>query len=204
MRRALILALAGAALSLLPSSAAADSFTPVTVSYAFSWEVTPHPALHIAVSVAADPGVLDPRTGPLRARVKLTPSECGGDFDHTSGTVLLDRVLRPQPDPGEAFQGQATGSARSLRPGRYTVCVYIQDDFKQFATDTSQQVSLTRACVTAFDRWARDDRLLTRALAALHRARGSAARRRLGRLVAQRRSQSRTLLRRALTTCAST
>ncbi len=153
MKRAAAL-LAVAALVAGPSAVSADTFTPVRMQVTFAPVARLHKPLKVTVKVSADPGVLDVRQGPLRARVKLTRGECGGTFDYTSGTTLLDRRLSPQPATGLAYQGSATGSGRPAAYGVQTLCVYLEDDFQQFATDTTDyQVNVSKSCTQAAARY---------------------------------------------------
>ncbi len=129
---------AAAALA-LPAAVAADSFNPVRLTISVPGHAHLHRPLKVRVRLNADAGVLDSRTGPLYARVRLTRGECGSEFESTRGVVLLNRPLKPQPDPGEAYQGAVTGSGRTARRGVQNVCVFIEDkgDNRVFASDTT-------------------------------------------------------------------
>jgi len=189
------------ALVAVPAAGRADSFTPIRMQVSIAPVARLHSPLRVTVKVDADAGVLDPRSGPLRARVNLADGECGGDFNHTHGVVLLDQDLRPQPDPGEAFQGGAGGSGRPALYGVHPVCVYLQDDFEQFATDTSLQVNVSRPCTLSAARYDGDARALRRARAALRRARSAPARARLARIITRARATALAQQRRGRAAC---
>jgi hypothetical protein len=143
-------ALAVALLVAAPAAVSADSFTPIRMTVTIASVARLHQPLKVKVSVSADPGVLDVRDGPVAARVKLTSSECGGVFKYTTGTTLLNKALSPQPSTGQAFQGSATGSGRPTSYGEQTVCVYLEDDYQQFETDTTDyQVNVSKPCTRA-------------------------------------------------------
>jgi hypothetical protein len=171
---------------LVSGSAGADSFTPITLQVSSSAIGRLHGPLPVTVAVTADQGVLD-TLAPVRARVKLA-TECGGDFTSTVGTVLLDRRLTPQPDPAEAYHGQARGSGRPAAYGAQSVCVYIEEegDYRQYASDTAGQLNVTQGCTSAAGRYDTAAAALARARSALRHARGSAIRKRLKKLVAKR------------------
>jgi hypothetical protein len=145
---------AALAVFLAAATSLADSFTPVRLTITVAGVARLHKPLAISVHVSADPGVLDTRTGPLRAQVKLA-SECGGTFQYTSGPVLLDTRLSPQPATGQAYAGSAQGSGRPATYGTQTVCVWINDegDSRTFASDQSVQVDVSPACTRAAARY---------------------------------------------------
>ena len=97
----------------------------------------------ITITVAADPGALDPRAGPVRLQAKLARGECGGSFAFTSGTTVIDAALDPQPVAGAAYNASATGTP-GAGPGTFTVCAFLDDDERQFTTDTD--MAGTGAC----------------------------------------------------------
>jgi hypothetical protein len=166
------LALGAVVAAALPAaSAGADSFEPIVLRVSVAPVARLHKPLRIAVSVSADPGVLDVATAALRVRVKLAP-ECGGVFDGTPGPVLLDKRLNPQPRTGHAYI--ATASSSRGRPDAYgtrTVCVFLEEegDNRQFATDTGTQVDVSRTCTAAASAY---DRARKRYLRARRRHRG--------------------------------
>jgi hypothetical protein len=170
-------ALVAAPAALLGAAASvdADSFQPVTLSVQVGSVARLGIPLRVSVRVTADAGALDDRSGPIRARVKLAPGECGGYFESTTGRVLLDRALTPQPAIGEPYSGTATGTGRPVAYGLHTVCVYVTDDQRQFATDTTDyQVDVSRRCTRAAATYDRARRAHNRAAAAdRRRARGA-------------------------------
>lgn len=154
------------------SSAGADSITPVALTIRIAAVARLHQPLSVTVGVSADPSVLDTRTAPLRIRVKLA-GECGGEFPDTSGTTLLDQQLSPQPAAGQPYAASATGSGKPSAYGVQTVCVYLEEegDNRQFATDTSEQVVVSKPCTTSAARYDRVVRMLARARRRLRRDR---------------------------------
>ena len=191
-----------AALASMPAATSADSFTPIRMHVTIAPVARLHKPLAVTVSVSADQGVLNNRSGPVRARVKLTKTECGGAFDHTVGTVLLDRPLSPQPDPSEPYRGSATGSGKPGIYGAQTVCVFIEDDYQQFASDTTDyQVDVSKPCTVAAARYDSAAQALKRARAQFRNARGAAARARLNRLIARRRATASANKRKARSAC---
>lgn len=157
--------LAAAVLALCGTSfAAADDITPIRLGVTIAPVARLHQPLKVRVAVSADPSVLDLRTAPLRIRVVLA-SECGGEFAGTTGVVLLDKRLNPQPSYGRAYSAVATGSGKPKAYGRKTVCVYLEEegDDRQFATDTSHQVDVSKACTAAAARFDRARRAVMRA-----------------------------------------
>jgi hypothetical protein len=150
-RRALALTAVAAA---LPLSAGANSFTPVRLHITVAPVARLHKPLAVRVHVAADPGVLDTRSGPLRVRVKLA-SECGGTYRHTHGDVLLDKRLKPQPTTGRAYSATATGAGRPSRYGRMVVCTWLEEEGDQrvFASSQSVHVDVSKACTRAAARY---------------------------------------------------
>jgi hypothetical protein len=181
--------LSACGLAAVAPAASGDSLTPVRLQVSIAPVARLDRPLALTVAVSADPGVLDVRTAPLRMRVKLA-SECGGEFTHTPGTVLLDRELDPQPATGHAYQASAGGSGTPSAYGVQTVCVFLEEegDNRQFASDTRMQVDVSHQCTAAADRLDRARTALAHAQAALRRARGSATRARRRRLVARQRA----------------
>jgi hypothetical protein len=189
-------------LALTSTPVAADSFTPVTLAITVAPVARLHQPLKITVAVSADAGVLDTRTAPLRIRVKLA-TECGGAYAYTPGTLLLDRVLSPQPATGQPYTAQATGSGRPRSYGVQTVCVFLEEegDDRQFATDTSNQVDVSKPCTVRAGRYDAARRALARARRELRGARTGTTRARLGRLVAKRAATAKAGRRAALKAC---
>jgi hypothetical protein len=144
--------------------AGADSITPVQFTITIAPVARLHRPLSITVGVSADPSVLDTRTAPLRIRVKLA-DECGGEFPDTPGTILLDEQLKPQPAYGVAYSATARGAGRPGSYGVKSVCVYLEEegDNRQFATDTSYQVDVSKPCTVAAAHYDKAVRALERA-----------------------------------------
>jgi hypothetical protein len=143
-------ALAAALAVLVAGIASADSLTPVRLAISAAPVARLRVSLPITVAVSADASVLDDRTAPLRIRVKLA-SECGGTFAGTTGPVLLDRRLAPQPTTGRPFAGGAHGSGKPSAFGVQTVCVWLEEegDSRVFASDQFTQVDVSKACTVA-------------------------------------------------------
>lgn len=194
--------LSAGVLSLPGVRAGADSFTPVTLAVTIAPVARLHQPLKITVAVGADAGVLDVRTAPLRIRVKLA-TECGGEYADTPGTILLDRLLSPQPATGQPYAALATGSGRPAAYGAQTVCVFLEEegDQRQFASDTSTQVNVSKRCTARAAGYDAARRSLARAQRQLRRGHGAAARRRLRRIVATRRASVGTARRAARKAC---
>jgi hypothetical protein len=130
--------------------AAADSFTPVSLAIRVAPVARLHQPLAVTVHVTADPGALDSRTAPLRIRVKLAP-QCAGSFQFTSGVVLLDKRLDPQPTTEQAYSAVAHGSGRPAGYGTETVCAYLEEegDDRMFGNDGTLSTDVSKACTTA-------------------------------------------------------
>lgn len=200
--RAAVLPGAVLVLGAAPEAVSADSLSPVRMQVNVTAVARLDRPLPVTVTVSADPGALDVRSGPLRARVKLAAGECGSGFDQTSGVTLLDGALTPQPDPGEPYQGSASGGGRPAGYGVRTVCVYLQDDYQQFASDTSDlSVKVSQRCTVSADSYDRTAAALAQARRALNRAHGAVARRRVKRMVGQRRIAAAAQESRARTAC---
>ncbi len=166
MRAARTAAAAAALLTLvIPSATAgADSFTPVRLTINVAAIARRHAKLPVTVHVSADPGVLDTRTEPLRIRVKLAP-ECGGTFQYTTGDVLLDKQLSPQPASGRAYSAVARGSGKPSAYGQQAVCAWLDEegDNRTFASDQSLAVNVSPACTSKAARYDRLRKALRRA-----------------------------------------
>ncbi len=148
-----------------------------------------HVLLPVTVTVSADPSVLDDATAPLRIRAKLAP-ECGGSFSTTSGEVLLDQRLSPQPTTGHAYRATAHGAGTPTAYGQQTVCAYLEEegDNRMFANDTANPpvVTVSPVCSQRAARYDAARIALANAERRLRHARSRAARARARRLVAQR------------------
>jgi hypothetical protein len=147
LRTAALLAIAGA----IPAAvASADSFTPVGLDVGVAAVARLHQPLAVTVHVTADAGMLDSRTAPLRIQVKLA-HECGGNFQYTSGVVLLDKQLNPQPTTGHAYSALAHGSGRPAGYGAKMVCTYLEEegDDRVFANDEMISTDVSKACTSA-------------------------------------------------------
>jgi hypothetical protein len=157
---ALGLVLAG----LMPASlAGADSFTPVRLGITVTPKARRHAQLPITIQVSADAGALDPATAPLRIQVKLA-SECGGTYQYTPGTALLDARLSPQPTKSQPYSATAKGSGKPAAFGAQTVCVFLNEegDARTFASDQSTVVNVSRPCTIKATRYDRARRSLRR------------------------------------------
>jgi len=143
-RLALLGALLVGALPLAAAIARADSFNPITLRVRVRSHARAHKPLKIRVAVQADPGVLDARSGPIRVRVKLASSLCGADFASTVGRVILDKRLKPQPKVGKAYAAHVKGKARPRLTGTHPLCIFLTDDYKQFASDTTDYTVTVR------------------------------------------------------------
>jgi hypothetical protein len=151
LRTAATLAIAGG----IPAGvAAADSFTPVRLDIGVAPVARLHQPLAVTVRVSADAGMLDDHSGPLRIEVKLA-RECGGDFEYTTGVVLLDKRLSPQPATGHAYSVLVRGSGRPSAYGTQMVCTYLEEegDNRMFANDESGTTNVSKACTTAAARY---------------------------------------------------
>jgi hypothetical protein len=178
-------ALAGAP-AMPPPPAAADSLTPITVSLTSTPVARLHAKYKVKAAIAADPGVLDVAEQPVRIGVKLA-TECGGDYEHTTGPAVLNQHLKPQPSVGRAYEGTLTGWGRPTAYGTETLCMFIEDRIgRVYASDQSDQVDISKPCTTAASHYDKADRSLRRAQHQLRRARSESARRRLKRTVARR------------------
>jgi hypothetical protein len=184
-----LLAVFAATLASSASLAAADSFTPVTLGIKVTPVARRQAQLPISVRVSADPGVLDNATTPLRIEVRLA-AECGGSFETTTGTVLLNRALNPQPALGHAYSATISGSGRPTAFGGFTVCAFLEEQgngHRMYANDTSNQVEVSPSCTAAASRFDAARRALGNADRQLRRAgKGSAARERAAKLVKTR------------------
>ena len=134
------------AATVVPTLAAADSFEPVRLAITVAATGHVRSQLPVSVTVSADAGVLDARTAPLRMLVKLAP-ECGGTFQYTTGPVLLDKRLNPQPATGRAYTATVKGAGKPTATGVQTVCVWLAEegDGRVFATDDSLTVDVLKA-----------------------------------------------------------
>jgi hypothetical protein len=183
------LALLTAMLVLPVALAGADSFNPITLTITVTPVARLAKPLHVKVAVTADPSALPSSDeGPYRVEVKLA-SECGGDFQHTPGTTLINKQLEPTPAVDQAYSGGASGSGKPTAYGVQTVCSYIETslDGRVYAHDESVTVNVSQACTKAGWRYDAANRALKRARRRLRRAHSRAAKRRARKLVAKRR-----------------
>jgi hypothetical protein len=186
--RALALAMVAAAALVAPAAQAAGDEAvrlgvdlPDVVASAFPFGVNVH--------VTADPGALDPRIAPLRVRVRAA-AECGGSFDTTSGPVLVDEPLRPDPAMGAAYDGTVAGSALIHTFGDFTACTYLEEqgDNRLFAFEDAASFSVTHPCTTFTRRASVTAKHLKRTRKAMRRAHG-ARRQALARQAARQRAR---------------
>lgn len=165
MRRPL-LALAAAALALVPATAArAANGEPVSMTVSMPAVVASNIGFPVTVTVASDPGALS-ATAPLRVRVKAA-GECGGSFDSTPGAVLLDAPL--------GSSGKVSGRALTHVFGSFTACAFLeqQGDDRLFAFDDSTTFAVTHGCTTFSRRVVVDRRALAKTRKAVKKAHGA-------------------------------
>jgi hypothetical protein len=136
---------------------------PVTMSVDMPNVVAAGIGFPVRVTVTSDPGAL--ASAPMRVRVRAA-SECGGTFDSTPGTVLLDAPLGPS--------GQVAGRASTSSFGSFTACAFLeqQGDNRLFAFDDSTSFAVTHACTTATRRAAATRASLRKVRKALRRSHG--------------------------------
>lgn len=203
-RRAAGLVAVGVGALILTSGppASADSFTPIGLAIGVAPVARLHAPLAITIGVSADPGVLDGSEGPLRVEVRLAP-ECGGTFQTTAGTTLLNHALTPPPQTGKAYASTVSGSGRPSVYGAETVCVYLEDTDigRVYASDESTQVTVSQPCTTAASAYDRARAALARAQRQLRHSTRPAVRRRLKKTVASRKRTLGRDKRRATAAC---
>jgi hypothetical protein len=185
-RRAAVALVAALGVLVLPSSlAAADSFTPITVSLSYAPVARLHAEFRVTARINADSGVLDIASEPVRIGVKLA-GECGGDYEHTPGPAVLNKHLVPQLATGRAYSATISGQGRPTAYGVQTLCMFIEDSVgRVYADDQSAQVDVSGPCTAAGTRYDRDHRSLKRAQRRLRHARSRSGRRRWRRAVAR-------------------
>jgi hypothetical protein len=195
--------LALAATFIVTAAASADSFTPIQMTSHVTPVARAHAPLKMTVVVSADPGVLDIAEGNLQVEVKLTSSECGGDFQTTPGVTLVNAPLHPPPRDGQAYSGSVSGSGRPTAFGTQTLCVFLEDSDvgRVFAHDESGQVDVSRPCTTDAARYDAAGKSLKRAQRQLAHTKGKPRRRRVQRTVSKRRSAANRDRRAARTAC---
>jgi hypothetical protein len=196
------LSTAASLLGVAASAATADSFTPVQLNISVAPMARLHAPLAITVAITADPGVLDGSEGPLRMEVKLAP-ECGGTFQTTAGTTLVNKALTPQPATGRSYAGAVKGAGRPTAYGTQTVCVFLEDTEigRVYANDESTQVTVSQPCTTTAATYDRARAALARAQRQLRHSRRAAVRRRLKRTIAARKRAVARDQRRASAAC---
>lgn len=135
MTRRLILGfLAAGALAATVPSALAD-IDPVRLLVTVPSKVYAGQHRTIRVTVDADKGAFDIANLPIKAQVKLATS-CRGTFEATSGRIIIDKALSPQPSKGAELHATASAKPSFPKARSYAVCTYITDaDPRQFATD---------------------------------------------------------------------
>jgi hypothetical protein len=182
--------------------ASADSFTPIGLAIGIAPVARLHAPLAITIGVSADPGVLDGSEGPLRVEVRLAP-ECGGTFQTTTGTTLLNHALTPPPQTGKAYASTVSGSGRPSAYGAQTVCVYLEDTDigRVYANDESTQVTVSAPCTTAARTYDRARAALARVQRQLRHSRRAVVRRRLKKTIAARKRTLARDKRRATAAC---
>jgi hypothetical protein len=168
-----------AVIALMFACPAFASDEPVTISVDMPNVVASDLGFPVRVTVTSDPGALG--SAPMRVRVRAA-TECGGTFDSTPGTVLLDAPLGPS--------GQAAGRASTSSFGSFTACAFLeqQGDNRLFAFDDSTTFAVTHPCTTAARRATATRtslRKVRRALRHAHGAHRAALERKAGRLRAK-------------------
>jgi hypothetical protein len=171
-------------LALALSQTAQASDEPVTLAVQAPAAAALGLPFRVTTSVGADAGALDPRSAPLRIRVRLA-SACAGTFDDTAGITVLDAELAPVPVQGKAYTRRFSRSLTVTRYGTLTACAFLEEagDHRMFAFDSSTQIAVTKRCTAATRRARTSAKRVSSARAKLRHAHGSAgkakARRRL-------------------------
>jgi hypothetical protein len=143
---------------LIATAARGDGFNPVRMHISVAQVARLHRPLQVKVHVSADPETLNDGGGRVRIQVKLA-RRCGGTYRYTSGVVLLNKALQPQPGTG-SYSATARGAGKPTSYGTKTVCAFLDNDYQQFANDTNDppHVDVSRACTTAAARYDADRR----------------------------------------------
>jgi hypothetical protein len=185
--------LAAALVLLAAAPIARASDEPVSLTVSAPAGLAAGVAFPVRVAVTSDPGALGAATAPLRVRVKAA-GECGGSFDSTPGTVLLDAPLGPS--------GTVAGMAVARSFGTFSACAFLeqQGDDRLFAFDGSTTFAVTHGC-TAFTRRATVGRRRLRKLRRAERHAHGARRAQLARTVARTRATLRRVNARRLKAC---
>jgi hypothetical protein len=201
-RAPLAAAAVGAVLLIGGPPASADSFTPIALNVGVAPVARLHAPLRVTVGVSADAGALDGSEGALRVEVSLAP-ECGGTFQTTPGTTLLNAALTPPPQTGKAYASTVSGSGRPAAYGSQTVCVYLEDTDvgRVYANDESTQVTVSEPCTTAARTYDRARAALARVQRQLRHSRRAVVRRRLKKTIAARKRTLARDKRRATAAC---
>lgn len=136
----------------------ANGFNPIRMHITVARVARLHQPLKVKVHVSADPETLNDGGGRVRIQVKLA-RRCGGTYRYTSGVVLLNKALQPQPGTG-SYSATARGAGKPTSYGTKTVCAFLDNDYQQFANDTNNppHVDVSRACTTAAARYDADRR----------------------------------------------
>lgn len=135
-----------------------NGFNPVRMHISVAHVARLHQPLKVKVHVSADPETLNDGGGRVRIQVKLA-RRCSGTYRYTSGVVLLNKVLHPQPGTG-AYSATARGAGKPTSYGTKTVCAFLDNDYQQLANDTNDPpyVRVSRACTIAAGRYDADRR----------------------------------------------
>lgn len=179
-----------AALLLALSQTAHASDEPVTLTVDGPSVAAVGVPFRLTTEVAADARALDARTAPLRIRVRLA-SECGGTFDSTPGTTVIDAELQPAPATGKAYDRRFARTLTLPSLGTLTACAFLEEegDNRMFAFDSSTQIALTKRCTAAARLASERSKRVTSARRALRHAHGTRAKQRAGRRLARARTQ---------------
>ena len=179
-----------AVLVLALSQTAHASDEPVTLTVAAPSVAAVGVPFRLTTEVAADAGALDIRTAPLRIRVRLA-GECGGTFDTTPGTTVIDAELQPAPASGKAYDRRFARTLTLPSLGTLTACAFLEQegDNRMFGFDSSTQIALTKRCTTASRRVSTSSKHVTSDRRALRHAHGTRAKQRDRRRLARARTQ---------------
>jgi hypothetical protein len=202
LKRGAVAAVCVAATLLLAASATADSYAPIRMTTRVSAVARAHAPLKASVAISADSGVLDVAEGSLQVQVKLA-TECGGSFETTPGTTLVNAPLNPPPHNGQAYSGSVSGSGRPTDFGTQTLCVFLEDSDvgRVFAHDDSGHVDVSLPCTSAASRYDTAAKALSRARRQLRHTRRKARRRSVQRTIARRRTTANRARRAARKAC---
>lgn len=133
-------------LALAPTGSARKiSDDPVRLTITAPAKVPLKKRFAVSVRIDADPGALDIASQPLALHVLFEP-ECGGSFEGSAGTAVIDRPL-PAQSAGTAFSFTARGRSAMRNFTPQSLCVFVTDaDQRQYVTSTNVEVTATKSC----------------------------------------------------------